>query len=391
MLQNKNILIGVSGSIASYKACEMVRTLQKKGATVRVCMTPSAQDFVGKLTFQALTGEEVYISWKDGKSGLEHITLARWADAFVIAPASANTVAKLRFGIADNFLTSLALAYDKPIVIAPAMNTKMYENPATVENLNVLKERGHVIVSPNEGILACGEEGTGKLADLEDIILAIKYTLYPKILKGKKVLITAGGTREYFDPIRYISNASSGQMGYLLAETAYCMGAEVVVISAPTCLKLPSQIQRIDVVSALDMFEKVKELYKNFDIIIMNAAVADFRPKEYSTQKLKKDKEKMVIELQPNPDILKFLGDNKKENQILIGFAAESQDIENNAIDKLKRKNLDFIVANPVNVFSRDYYKGTVFTKELKKVEISSTDKESSAFEILNTIFSFRL
>lgn len=389
MLKDKNILVGVSGSIASYKACELVRSLQKKGANVKVCMTPSATEFVGKLTFQALTGEDVYISWKDGKTGLEHITLARWADAFVIAPASANTIAKIRFGITDNFLTSLAMAYDKPIVIAPAMNTKMYENPATVENLNVLKERGHIIVSPDEGILACGEEGAGKLADIEDIILAVKYVIYPKLLKNKKILITAGGTREYFDPIRYISNASSGQMGYLLAETAYCMGADVVLISAPTCLKIPSQIKKIDVISALDMFEKVKEIYRDFDIIIMNAAVADFRPKEYSNQKLKKDKEKMVIELQPNPDILKFLGENKKENQILIGFAAESQDIEKNASDKLKRKNLDYIVANPVNVFSKDFYQGFIINKNLEKIEISSTDKESAGYEILNTIFSF--
>ncbi|MDM7274215.1 bifunctional phosphopantothenoylcysteine decarboxylase/phosphopantothenate--cysteine ligase CoaBC [Sulfurihydrogenibium azorense] len=388
MLENKNILVGVSGSIASYKACEIVRLLQKKGANVRVCMTPSALEFVGRLTFQALTGEDVYISWKDGKTGLEHITLARWADVFLIAPASANTIAKLRFGITDNFLTSLALAYNKPIVIAPAMNTKMHENPATQENLKVLKERGHIIVNPSEGILACGEEGTGKLADLEDIILAVKYAATSKLLKGKRVLITAGGTREYFDPIRYISNASSGQMGYLLAESAYCMGADVVVISAPTCLKLPSQIKKIDVVSAQDMFEKVKELYQEFDIIIMNAAVADFRPQEYSSQKLKKDKENPVIQLQPNPDILKFLGENKRENQILVGFAAESDNLYQNAVDKLKGKNLDFIVANPVKVFSQDFYEGMLINKSLNTVNISAKNKENAAFEILKIIFS---
>ncbi|WP_028950995.1 bifunctional phosphopantothenoylcysteine decarboxylase/phosphopantothenate--cysteine ligase CoaBC [Sulfurihydrogenibium subterraneum] len=388
MLENKNVLVGVSGSIASYKACEIVRLLQKKGANVRVCMTPSALEFVGRLTFQALTGEDVYISWKDGKTGLEHITLARWADVFLIAPASANTIAKLRFGIADNFLTSLALAYDKPIVIAPAMNTKMYENPATQENLKVLKDRGHIIVSPSEGILACGEEGAGKLADLEDIMLAVKYAITPKLLKGKKVLITAGGTREYFDPIRYISNASSGQMGYLLAESAYCMGADVVVISAPTCLKLPSQIKKIDVISAQDMFEKVKELYQEFDIIIMNAAVADFRPKQYSSQKLKKDKENLIIQLEPNPDILKFLGENKKENQILIGFAAESDNLYQNAVDKLNRKNLDYIIANPVKVFSKDFYEGILIDKSLNTLNISAKTKEDASFEILKKIFS---
>lgn len=346
-------------------------------------MTPSALEFVGRLTFQALTGEDVYISWKDGKTGLEHITLARWADVFLIAPASANTIAKLRFGITDNFLTSLALAYNKPIVIAPAMNTKMHENPATQENLKVLKERGHIIVNPSEGILACGEEGTGKLADLEDIILAVKYAATSKLLKGKRVLITAGGTREYFDPIRYISNASSGQMGYLLAESAYCMGADVVVISAPTCLKLPSQIKKIDVVSAQDMFEKVKELYQEFDIIIMNAAVADFRPQEYSSQKLKKDKENPVIQLQPNPDILKFLGENKRENQILVGFAAESDNLYQNAVDKLKGKNLDFIVANPVKVFSQDFYEGMLINKSLNTVNISAKIKKTLLLKYL--------
>ncbi|MGC9188741.1 MAG: bifunctional phosphopantothenoylcysteine decarboxylase/phosphopantothenate--cysteine ligase CoaBC [Sulfurihydrogenibium sp.] len=390
MLKGKNILVGVSGSIASYKACELVRSLQKKGAFVRVCMTPSALDFVGKLTFQALTGEDVYVSWNDGKTGLEHITLARWADAFVIAPASANTIAKLRFGIADNFLTSLALAYDKQIVIAPAMNTKMYENPATVENLNILRERGYIVVSPNEGILACGEEGAGKLADIEDIILAVKYVIYPKLLKGKKVLVTAGGTREYFDPIRYISNNSSGQMGYLLAETAYSMGADVLLVSAPTCLKTPSQIKRIDVISASEMFEVIKQVYQDYDVIIMNAAVADFSPKDYSQQKLKKDKEKTVIELKPNPDILKFLGENKKENQILVGFAAESQNIEENALDKLKRKNLDYIIANPVKVFNQNFYEGIIFTKNLEKISISATDKESATVEILYKIFSLQ-
>ncbi|EDP74226.1 bifunctional phosphopantothenoylcysteine decarboxylase/phosphopantothenate--cysteine ligase CoaBC, partial [Hydrogenivirga sp. 128-5-R1-1] len=195
MLKGKNILLGVSGSIASYKACEIVRHFQKKGANVRVAMTPSAKEFVGELTFKALTNHEVLSDWKDGQTGLEHIYWARWADAFVIAPASANTIAKLRMGITDNFLTSLALAYDKPIVIAPAMNTKMYETPATAENIKVLKERGHIIVEPEEGELACGEEGAGKLAGLHAIETMVLYSLYPKPLKGKKVLITAGGTR----------------------------------------------------------------------------------------------------------------------------------------------------------------------------------------------------
>ncbi|MEJ5173497.1 MAG: bifunctional phosphopantothenoylcysteine decarboxylase/phosphopantothenate--cysteine ligase CoaBC [Hydrogenothermaceae bacterium] len=386
MIRGKNILVGVSGSIASYKACEIVRFFQKKGANVKVCMTPQATEFVGKLTFQALTNDKVFVDWNDGDTGLEHITLARWADAFVIAPATANTIAKLRMGLADDFLTSLALAYDKPIVIAPAMNTKMFENPATSDNIKVLKERGYRIVSPAEGVLACGEEGQGKLAEIEDIYLETLRVIYGDSLKGKKVLITAGGTREYFDPIRYISNASSGTMGYSLAKIAYGMGAEVLLISAPTCLSIPSQIKKIDVISARDMYDVVIEKAKEFDVIIMNAAVADFRPKEYSNQKLKKDRENPVVELTPNPDILKKLGEIKKDDQILVGFAAESEDMIENALSKLNKKNLDVIVANPTTVFSKEFYQGTIIFKDGKTVDIQTPDKEDASYLILKNI-----
>ncbi len=387
LLKEKKILVGVSGSIASYKACEIVRHFQKKGADVRVCMTPSAKEFVGELTFRALTDYQVLSDWKDGETGLEHIYWGRWADVFVIAPASANTISKLRIGMTDNFLTSVALAFDKKIVIAPAMNTKMYENPATRENLEILKDRGFIVVEPCEGELACGEEGKGKLAEIEDIESAVLYALLPKPLKNKKVLITAGGTREFFDPIRYISNASSGQMGYSLAKIAYALGGDVILISAPTCLKKPYGVKKIDVVSAEDMYKKVKGLYKNSDVIIMNAAVADFKPKDFSSEKLKKSKEKPVVELEPNPDILKFLGKNKKENQILIGFAAESQNLVENAKDKLERKNLDVIVANLVDVFSKKEHKGLIIFKNGNSIEIPPMEKEQSALFILNEIF----
>ncbi|MEZ0324106.1 MAG: bifunctional phosphopantothenoylcysteine decarboxylase/phosphopantothenate--cysteine ligase CoaBC [Hydrogenothermaceae bacterium] len=386
MLKGKNILVGVTGSIAAYKSCEIVRFFQKKGANVKVCMTPQATEFVGKLTFQALTNDRVFVNWDDGETGLEHITLARWADAFVIAPATANTIAKLRVGLADDFLTSLSIAYDKPIVIAPAMNTKMLENPATSENIEVLKERGYKIVSPSEGVLACGEEGQGKLPDIEDIYVETLRVLYGDILKGKKVLITAGGTREYFDPIRYISNASSGVMGYSLAKIAYGMGADVLLISAPTCLNTSSQIRKIDVVSAKDMYDLVIEKFRDFDIIIMNAAVADFRPREFSSQKLKKDRENLTVELAPNPDILKKLGEIKKEDQILVGFAAESENIIENAISKLHKKNLDVVVANPTLVFSKEFYQGTIIFKNGKTVDIETQDKEEASFLILKNI-----
>ncbi len=385
--KNKKVLIGVTGSIASYKACELVRHFQKKGAKVRVCMTPSAKEFIGDLTFRSLTGEEVLSHWKDGKTGLEHIFLARWPDVFIIAPASANTIAKLRMGLADNFLTSLSLAYDKQIVIAPAMNTKMYRNSATQENIKMLKERGHLFVDPSEGELACGEEGEGKLADIEDIETVSLYALLPKYLKDKKVLITAGGTREHFDPIRYISNASSGQMGYALAKIAYAMGGDVTLISAPTCLKKPYGVKKVDVVSALEMYNEVLKRIKDVDIIIMNAAVADFRPKSFSKQKLKKSKENPVVELIPNPDILKTIGEKKRDNQILIGFAAESENLKENALDKLKRKNLDVIVGNLLDVFSKNKHEGIIIFKNGKIVKIPPMDKESSALFILSIIF----
>jgi len=387
LLKEKNVLLGVTGSIAAYKSCEIVRQLQKKGAKIRVCLTPSAKEFVGEITFRALTGEDVLSTWKDGKTGLEHIFWARWADAFVIAPATANTIAKISTGIADNFVNSVALAYDKPIIFAPAMNTYMYKSPQTQENIKKLKRWGHIFVEPSEGELACGEEGEGKLAEIEDIITQILYAVLPKYLKGKKVLVTAGGTREFLDPIRYISNASSGQMGYALAKISYILGGDVTLISAPTCLKKPYGVKTIDVVSALDMYKAVMEKFSDADILIMNAAVADFRPERYSKEKLKKSSEKPVINLLPNPDILKELGKKKRKDQILIGFAAESQNIIDNAKEKMKNKNLDYIVANRVDVFSKETHEGWIIQKEGEITQIPRMDKESSAFFILEKIF----
>ncbi len=387
LLKGKKILVGITGSIAAYRACELVRHLQKKGAQLKVCMTPSATEFVGSLTFRALTGEEVLIDWKDGKTGLEHIFWARWADSFVIAPATANTIAKVRAGITDSFLTSVALAYGKSIVIAPAMNTQMYRSNQTQDNITVLKKWGHLFVEPAEGELACGEEGEGKLAEVEDIETVILKSILPQYLKGKKVLITAGGTREFFDPIRYISNASSGQMGYALAKIAYAVGGDVTLISAPTSLKKPYGITVVDVVSAEDMYREVIKRAEKADVIIMNAAVADFRPESFSKEKLKKSVEKPIVYLKPNPDILKKLGEMKKEGQTLIGFAAESTDVIENAKDKLIRKNLDYIIANELNVFSKKIHKGWIIARTGNITEIPEMDKESSAFFILEKIF----
>ncbi|WP_457644326.1 bifunctional phosphopantothenoylcysteine decarboxylase/phosphopantothenate--cysteine ligase CoaBC [Persephonella sp.] len=388
ILKEKNILVGITGSIAAYKTCELVRQLRKKGANVRVCMTSSAKEFVGELTFKALTEEEVLSDWKDGKTGLEHIFWARWAESFIIAPATANTIAKIRYGLADNFLTSVALAYEKPLVIAPAMNTKMYENPSTMENIETLKDRGHIFVDPSKGELACGEEGTGRLADTDDLETAILYSLLPKPLKNKKVLITAGGTREFLDPIRYISNASSGKMGYSLAKFAFALGGDVILISAPTSLRKPYGVKLVSVVSAEEMYREVMNRLNDMDIIIMNAAVADFRPENYSSKKLKKSTEKPVINLKPNPDILLEIGKRKKKNQLLVGFAAESDNLIRNAEDKLRRKNLDVIVANQLEVFSREIHQGVIIFKDGKTVEIPPMNKEESAYFILSKLFT---
>ena len=387
ILKNKKILIGVSGSIAAYKSCELIRTLQKKGCTVRVCMTPSATEFIGKLTFKSLTGFDVFTDWKDGNTGLEHISWARWADGLIIAPATANTISKIALGIADNFLTSVVLAYDKKILFAPAMNTKMYLSPQIQNNIDKLKEYGHQFIEPEKGELACGEEGEGKLADIEDITTAIMRLVFPQILKGKNILITAGGTREHFDPIRYISNSSSGQMGYALARISYALGGNVTLISAPTCLRPIYGIKTINVTSAKDMYKEVMKHLNNTDIIIMNAAVADYRPDQFSKKKLKKTQDKNIITLVPNPDILSQIGKIKKNNQIIIGFAAESDNIIENAINKLKRKNLDYIIANSLEFFNKNIHKGWIIDKNGELIEIPALDKESSALFILEKIF----
>ena len=386
LLKDKNILVGVSASISAYKSPELVRAIQKEGGKVRVILTPKAKNFIGELTFKALTEDDVLSDWNDGKTGLEHIYWARWSDGFVIAPCSANLIGKLRVGLADNFLTSLALAYDKNIVLAPAMNTKMLKNPATQENIKVLKDRGYIFVDTKSGELACHEIGEGKLADIEDILTQVMYAVYPKPLKNKKILITAGGTREYFDPIRYISNNSSGLMGYLFAKVCYILGGEVILISAPTYLKKPYGVKVIDVISASDMYNAVMKHLEKTDIVIMNSAVADFRPKDYSKSKLKKSKEEPVVYLEANPDILKEVGKRRKDNQILLGFAAESDNLEENALSKLKRKNLDMIVANPLTVFSKDKHTGVIIFKSGERINLPILPKDEAVLFIINKL-----
>jgi len=351
MLDKKNILIGVTGGIAAYKVVEVASLLKKSGANVKIMMTKHATEFVSPRTFQEITNNAVSVEMFGDAANFHvaHIGLANFADLILIAPATANFLAKMAHGIADDLLTTTILAFDGKILVAPSMNTKMYENPATQANLSVLKARGVQILEPNAGILACGTVGKGRLPEPAEICAQIeKFFAQDKILAGKKVIVTAGGTIEAIDPVRYIGNRSSGRMGYEIAKSAVNAGAEVVLISGNSNLEPPNGLKSFfKVESALEMREKVLNEFETADCVIMSAAVADYRVKNISAQKIKKSAENLTLELVKNPDILKELGALKK-NQILVGFAAETQNILEYARKKLVEKNLNFIVANDV-------------------------------------------
>ncbi|WP_144933622.1 bifunctional phosphopantothenoylcysteine decarboxylase/phosphopantothenate--cysteine ligase CoaBC [Paenibacillus sp. 32O-W] len=352
MLKGKSILLGVSGGIAVYKAVSLCSKLAQAGADVRVIMTESAVKFVAPLTFQTLSRHHVMTDTFEEKdpSVVSHIDLADHADLVVIAPATANILAKMALGIGDDMLSTTLLATTAPILAAPAMNVHMYEHPAVLNNMETLRERGVRFIEPGEGQLACGYVGKGRLAEPEQIYEAIVAMLQPDLpLQGKKVLVTAGGTVERLDPVRYLSNDSSGKMGYAVAEEARGMGAEVVLISAPSSLPRPEGVEFVPVVSALDMLSAVMERLKDVDIVIKAAAVADYRPAEASPVKIKKKDEEMTIRLVKNPDILQQIGE-RKTKQYVIGFAAETNDLEANGLDKLRRKNCDLMVANDVTL-----------------------------------------
>ncbi|MGN7383352.1 bifunctional phosphopantothenoylcysteine decarboxylase/phosphopantothenate--cysteine ligase CoaBC [Paenibacillus sp. SAFN-117] len=352
MLKGKSILLGVSGGIAVYKAVSLCSKLAQAGADVRVIMTESAVKFVAPLTFQTLSRHHVMTDTFEEKdpSVVSHIDLADHADLVVIAPATANILAKMALGIGDDMLSTTLLATTAPILAAPAMNVHMYEHPAVLNNMETLRERGVRFIEPGEGQLACGYVGKGRLAEPEQIYEAIVAMLQPDLpLQGKKVLVTAGGTVERLDPVRYLSNDSSGKMGYAVAEEARGMGAEVVLISAPSSLPRPEGVEFVPVVSALDMLSAVMERLNDVDIVIKAAAVADYRPAEASPVKIKKKDEEMTIRLVKNPDILQQIGE-RKTKQYVIGFAAETNDLEANGLDKLRRKNCDLMVANDVTL-----------------------------------------
>jgi phosphopantothenoylcysteine decarboxylase/phosphopantothenate--cysteine ligase len=347
MLENKKIVLGVSGGIAAYKAAELIRALIKKGAQVKVIMTRSAKEFITPLTLQTLSQNQVYTDMfvPAEKCEMAHITLAEFADAFVIAPATANIIGKIASGIGDDLLSTAIMAQEKPTLICPAMNDKMLANPIVQENINKLKKLGYVIMESAQGELACKTSGKGRLPDVADIVEEIETLLTPKDLKGKKILITAGPTEEPLDPVRFITNLSSGKMGYALATEAHRRGAEVTLISGPTNLPLPPVRKTIKVRTAKEMYKAVIDNYKKTEIIIKAAAVADYSPKILAGEKIKKDKKSLSLELKNNPDIIAEVGKNKG-GRILVGFAMETQNLLANAREKLRKKNMDLIVAN---------------------------------------------
>ena len=393
----KNILVGVTGGIAAYKSAGIVSLLKKKGYNVKVVMTENATKIIGPLTLETLSRNRIYVDMWDSNPHyeVEHISLADWADVVLIAPATYNIIGKVANGIADDMLTTIlsAVSVRKPVFFALAMNVNMYENPILKENINKLKSFGYRFIDAEEGLLACNYSAKGRMSEPEDIVDEIeRYSIFSKIenfetaLKGKKILITSGRTKENIDPVRYLSNNSSGKMGYSLAQAAVDLGAEVTLISGPTNLKVPNGLENfISVKSALEMYEKVDEYFKNTDIFIACAAVADYRPKEYKKEKIKKSDSDLVMELVRNPDILLEMS-KKKEKQLLVGFAAETNEIRENALKKLEKKNLDIIVANNASVMGSDENVIEIIKKDRTSVKISQKSKMELAYDILREI-----
>ena len=347
-LAGKTVVLCVTGGIAAYKAADLTSKLRQAGAAVRVLMTESATQFISPMTFETLSGYRAVVDTFDRNFAweVEHISLAKAADVFVIAPATANVIAKAAHGIADDMVTTTLLATKAPVVIAPAMNTGMYDNPVTQQNLQTLRERGFHIIDPAAGRLACGDTGRGKLPDTPTLMHGIEQAITPQDLRGQRVLVTAGPTQEAMDPVRFLSNHSTGKMGYAVAARAAMRGADVTLVSGPTALDTPEGVQRVDIVSARDMYDAVLSRADRQDMIIKAAAVGDYRPAETASEKLKKGDGEMTVALARNPDILAELGRRKHPGQLLCGFAMETQNLLDNAADKLRRKNCDMLVAN---------------------------------------------
>lgn len=369
MLKGKKIVLGVTGGIAVYKAVDLVSRLRKQGCQVRVVMTEHAQQFVTPLTFKEISGNQVAVSmWSSNQEfNVEHIALANWADAFVVAPATANIIAKMAYGLADDLLSTTLLAAQAPIVVCPAMNTGMYENVATQENIAKLQGRGVTVMPPAVGKLACGTSGAGRLPEPQEIVefLSAFFAKREGDLCGLKVLVTAAGTREPIDPVRFVGNRSSGKMGYAVAQMAAERGAEVLLVSGPSALAIPANVKAIKVETTNEMLEACLEAYEAADIVIKAAAVADYRPRDVADQKIKKKTDDaLTVVMDKNPDILKTLG-AQKTHQVLVGFAAETQNLLENARDKVVKKNLDMIVANDVTAAGAGFNADTNIVKFL--------------------------
>lgn len=392
ILEGKHVLIGVCGGIAAYKMPDVISRLVKQGAEVKVVMTKAATEFVTPLTFQSMSQNPVAcdmfaepVAWE-----IRHVSLAQWADVMLIAPATANVIGKLANGIADDMLTTVAMAMQKMIVIAPAMNTAMYENEAVQNNMKTLEKRGMVLLEPDSGRLACGAVGKGKLVSAEEMTEAVLDAVTVKDLAGKKILVTAGATAEAIDPVRFITNHSSGKMGIEIARAARCRGAEVTLVAGNVSADLPIGVEIVRVKSAREMFEAVASRQKGTDIVVKAAAVADFRPKQTAEHKMKKKEAQLQIELEQNPDILAYLGEHKLKGQILVGFCMETQNLLQNAREKLEKKHLDMIAANSLTEqgagFGTDTNTVTLLCADGTEEALPNMSKFDVAMRLLNRV-----
>lgn len=392
MLKGKTVVLAVSGSIAAYKIASLASALKKLHANVQVLMTKNAVNFINPITFESLTGNKCLVDTFDRnfQYSVEHVALAKQADVVLVAPASANVIGKIAHGIADDMLTTTVMACKCKKIIAPAMNTNMFDNPILQDNLKILEHYGYEVISPAVGYLACGDTGAGKMPEPE---LLLRYILreiaYEKDMQGKRVLVTAGPTQESIDPVRFITNHSTGKMGYAIAKMCMLRGAEVTLVSGPTSIAKPEFVHVVDVVTAKEMYEEVTKRAKDQDIIIKAAAVADYRPKSVSSEKMKKKDDDLAIPMERTDDILKFLGEHKKEHQFLCGFSMETENMLENSRKKLEKKHLDMIVANNLKVegagFAGDTNVVTIITGQ-EEVSLGKMTKEETALRILDEI-----
>lgn len=388
ILKNKKITLGVTGAISAYKALELTRLLIKEGAEVRPIMTRSAKEFITPLSFSTLAKNPVSTELFDltNETRISHIDLAQTSDLIIIAPATANIIGKAAGGLADDLLSTVLMAAKAPVLIAPSMNSQMWANPVVQGNIKKLEKLGYLFVGPSEGELACGYAGKGRLAPVEEILEAAREALSPKDLKGEKVLVTAGPTRESIDPVRYVSNASSGKMGYAIARAAKRRGAEVVLVSGPSYLPKPVGVTFVPVRTAEEMLDACVRHFPQSTIVIMAAAVADYRPTKSYPSKVKKDAKFLSIEMERTQDVLKYLGSRKKEGQTLIGFALETDSMEENARKKLKEKNLDLVVANTPAGLDSDINQVTIIGAAGKDEKLPPLPKEEIAERILDRV-----